>query len=114
MGNPTYITVATTQSSLSSPWFSVNWQANPINIGLAVISGSTNWRVDVTMDDPFGTFPSSAGPTVFSSTGTNGGGITPGSTAGGFGAILQPIAALRLTVVSSGTATLTVLQSGIG
>jgi hypothetical protein len=112
VGNPTYITVVTTQSSLSSPWFSVNWQANPINIGLAVISGSTNWRVDVTMDDPFGTFPSSAGPTVFTSTAL-GGGIAAGSTAGGIGSITTPIAALRLTVVSSGTATMTVLQSGM-
>ena len=111
MGIPRYITVTSTSSSpLSSPWFSVDWYANPINIGLAVISNSSAWNVDVTMDDPFGNYPSSAGPTVFTSTATSGGGIAAGSTVSAIGAITTPIAALRLTVSSSGTSTLTVLS----
>lgn len=109
MGNPTYLTLS---ASGSSPWFSVDWMMNPINIGLAVRTSalSSNWQVDVTMDDPFGTFPSSAGPTIFASSQV---GTLTGGSSNAIGAILQPIAALRLTLSSSGgAATLTVLQSG--
>jgi hypothetical protein len=87
---------------------------SPFNIALAVRTNSTNWQVDVTLDDPFGTFPSSAGPTLFLSSQV--GTLASGSTAGGIGAITTPIAGLRLTMNSTtgtaSTATLTVLQSG--
>ncbi len=110
MANPTYVTVT---SSGSSPWISVDWLANPVNIGIAVRTSSlsSNWQVDVTMDDPFGTFPSSAGPTTFLSSQV--GTLTGGST-NAVGSILIPIAALRLTVPSTGgSATMTVLQAGV-
>lgn len=116
MANPAYITVS---SAGSSPWYSINYHGYPpVNIGLAVRAGSTNWQIDVTMDDPFGDaggiFNSSAGPTVFQSSQTNGTALS--GSGNSIGCILQPIAALRLTVNSttSGVATLTVLQAGIG
>lgn len=94
---------------------------SPFNIGLAVRTNaqSSNWQIDITMDDPFGTFPSSAGPTVFQSSQVGGSGssvsgvaLSAGSS-NSIGSITTPIAALRLTNTStSGTATLTVLQSG--
>lgn len=108
---PIYVTQT---SSGSSPWKLVNWHVTPINIGFAVrTTGLTsNWQIDVTMDDPTGTYPSSAGPTVFASSlfGT----ISGGST-NGVGAITTPIAAWRVTNASTaGTVTVTALQAGIG
>lgn len=110
---PRYITVS---SSGSSPWQLVNWHTVPINIGLTTrVSGlSSQVQIDITMDDPTGTYPSSAGPTVFLSSQCAGGGIAL-SSVGGIGVITQPIAALRLTNNSTGgAATLTILQAGIG
>lgn len=110
---PRYITLS---ASGSSPWQPVNWHTTPINIGLAtrVSALSSQAQIDVTLDDPFGTYPSSAGPTVFLSSQCAGGGIAL-SSVGGIGAITQPIAALRLTNNSTGGAiTLTILQAGIG
>jgi hypothetical protein len=103
---PIYVTVT---SSGSSPWKLTNWHANPVNLGIGVrTSGLTsNWQLDVTLDDPTNTFPSSAGPTIFSS-------LVSGST-NAIASITFPIAAWRLTNTSTaGTVTATVLQSGIG
>lgn len=111
MAQPIYITQT---SSGSSPWKLVNWHVTPINIGFGVkTSGLTsNWQIDVTMDDPTGTFPSSAGPTVFQSSQV--GGISGGSS-NSVGSITTPVAAWRLTVSSTGgTVTVTALQAGIG
>lgn len=111
MTAPVYVTVT---SSGSSPWKSVSYFAVPINIGIAVraASLSSTWQIDVTMDDPFGTFPSSAGPTVFQSSQV--GGPSAGST-NAIGVITQPIAAWRLTNNSTGGAvTATVIQAGGG
>jgi hypothetical protein len=85
-----------------------------MNIGLAVrvASLSSQWQIDVIMDDVTNTYPSSAGPTVFQSSQVGG---PATSSQNGIGAITQPIAALRLTNNSTGgTATLTILQAGIG
>jgi len=120
MGNPTYITVVT--STGSSPWWITNWQGlAPFNIGLAIRANSTSWQIDVTMDDPTGVFPSSAGPTVFQSSQCAGSGssvvgiaLASGSSGNFVGSITMPIAALRLTNNSTQAATMTVLQSGIG
>lgn len=112
MGIPTYVTLT---SSGSSPWISVNYHTiSDINIGIAIRTNalSSNWQIDVTMDDPFGTYPSSAGPTVFQSSQV--GGISGGSS-NSIGAISNPIAAFRLTTSSTGGAvTMTALQAGIG
>lgn len=108
---PQYVTVT---SSGSSPWQLVNWHATPINLGVAVrvASLSSTWQIDVTMDDPTGTYPSSAGPTIFQSSQVGG---PAGSSTNAIGSISQPIAAWRLTNNSTGgTATATVVQSGIG
>jgi hypothetical protein len=110
---PIYVTVT---SSGSSPWKLVNWHTTPINIGFAskVASLSSQYQIDITMDDPTNTYPSSAGPTVFLSSQAAGGGIAL-SSLGGIGVITQPIAAWRVTNNSTGgTVTVTALQAGIG
>lgn len=110
---PIYVTQT---SSGSSPWKLVNWHVTPINIGFAsrVASLSSQYQIDVTLDDPFGTYPSSAGPTIFLSSQAAGGGIAL-SSIGGIGVITQPIAAWRVTNNSTGgTVTVTALQAGIG
>jgi hypothetical protein len=128
---PRYITQS---SSGSSPWFPIDWWRNPTQIGLSVTSLSTtpSWSVEVTMDDPTGQFPNPTlnpgQPAGTSGGGTVGGktvnafassavgtlnGTAGGSSANAIGAILQPIAAIRITQNStSGAATLTVLQAG--
>jgi hypothetical protein len=108
---PRYVTLS---SQGSSPWSLVNWHTTPINIGFGVRTSalSSTWQIDVTMDDPTGVFPSSAGPTIFQSSQV---GTIAGGSSNAVGAILQPIAAWRLTNNSTGgVATVTVLQAGIG
>jgi hypothetical protein len=107
---PRYVTQS---SSGSSPWQIVGWYSTPINIGFAVrvASLSSTWQIDVTMDDPSNTFPSSAGPTVFQSSQVGG---PAGSSVNAIGAITQPIAAWRVTNNSTGgSVTATCLQAGI-
>lgn len=103
---PIYVTVT---SSGSSPWKLTNWQIGTFNIAFGVrTSGLTsNWQIDMTVDDPTNTYPSSAGPTIFSS-------LVSGST-NALAAITTPIAAWRVTNTSTaGTVTVTALQAGIG
>lgn len=110
---PVYVTVS---SSGSSPWRLVNWHVTPINLGFATrVSGlSSQYQIDITLDDPSGVYPSSAGPTVFLSSQAAGGGIAL-SSIGGIGVITQPIAAWRVTNNSTGgSVTVTALQAGIG
>lgn len=83
-----------------------------IGFGILVASLSSQYTIQVTMDDPTGVFPSSAGPTVFSASAV-GGPVVASSNQ--IGVITQPIAAWRLNNSStSGTVTVTVLQAGIG
>lgn len=108
---PRYVTVT---SSGSSPWQTVNWHVTPVNIGFAVRTSalSSNWQLDVTMDDPGTVYASSAGPTIFQSSQV---GTLNGGSSNAIGAVTQPIAAWRLTLSSTGgTATVTALQAGIG
>jgi hypothetical protein len=108
---PIYVTQT---SSGSSPRKTINWHVTPIHIGLAARTNglSSNWQIDVTMDDPSNVYPSSAGPTVFPSPAVGGPAITSSNA---IGAILQPIAAWRLTVSSTGgSVTVSALQAGIG
>lgn len=109
---PIYVTQSSTGSS---PWKLINWHVTPINLGITVVSaGSTGWQIDVTMADPTGTYLSTAGVTVFSASGV--GGPAPATSTNAFiGAVLQPIAAWRLTNNSTtGAVTATVVQAGIG
>ncbi|MGJ5027997.1 hypothetical protein ACQR1I_14220 [Bradyrhizobium sp. HKCCYLS2038] len=84
-----------------------------IGFGIRVASLSSTYQVDVTLDDPTNTFPSSAGPTVFSASAI-GGPIT--SSQNQIGAISTcPIAPWRVTNNSTGGAvTVTAVQAGIG
>jgi hypothetical protein len=73
--------------------------------------------VDITMDDPTGVYPSSAGPTVFQSSqaGSSQNGVIVGGSSNAIGNILMPIAAWRVTNNSTGgTVTVTALQAGVG
>ncbi len=109
---PRYVTLS---ASGSSPWQLVGWMATPINIGFATrVSGlSSQYQIDITLDDVTGTYPSSAGPTVFLSSQAAGGGIAL-SSVGAIGVVTQPIAAWRLTNNSTGgSVTVTALQAGI-
>lgn len=128
---PRYVTLS---SSGSSPWFQTDWWRNPIALGVEVVSNSTtpNWSFDVTMDDPTGLYPNptlnpgqpaGAAPgqlggkvvSVFSAASLFGSSNLTSTVSSGsaIGAILQPIAAWRITQNStSGTITATVLQAG--
>jgi hypothetical protein len=112
---PIYVTQTSTGSTGSSPWKLTNWHSDGLmNIGFGVRTSalSSNWQIDITMDDPTNTYPSSAGPTVFQSSQV--GGISGGSS-NAVGSIATPIAAWRVTNTStSGTVTVTALQAGIG
>lgn len=110
---PIYVTQT---SSGSSPWKLVNWDGYPpmqIGFGIRVASLSSQYQIDVTMDDPSNTYPSSAGPTVFSASAI-GGPVT--SSQNQIASISTcPIAAWRVTNNSTGGAvTVTALQAGIG
>lgn len=114
---PIYITL---NSSGSSVWKIPNWHATPQQISFAInSSGGSSWFLDVTFQDPGGTFGSTAlstAPVAFTIlTGSSNQfiGIGPGSTTG-----LTVIAGYRFTLntLSSVGAptTLLVNQAGIG
>jgi hypothetical protein len=84
------------------------------SIGVRTNALNSNWQLDVTLDDPFGVYPSSAGPTIFQSSQLSATSIAGGSS-NAVGSITAPIAAWRVTNSSTGgTVTVTALQSGIG
>lgn len=109
----------------SSDWKIVNWDISPINIGIVVIvTGTVNYTVQYTMEDPGGTYPNpnavTAGyydantqqlvqlPTPLNLT------ALASKAATTDGAIVTPIAALRLQVNSgTGTAQMVYVQAGI-
>lgn len=109
---PRYVTVS---SSGSSPWQPTNWDGrSPMHIGFGILTSalSSRYEIDVTMDDPTATFPSSAGPTVFSASAIGGPII---SSANQIGNVTTPIAAWRLTNTSTGgIVTVSWLELGIG
>lgn len=92
----------------SSPWFIVDRDVNPVNIGIGVVvSGTINFTVEYTYDDPnapyTGTFP-----TVFPIT------ALATKTANTDSSIAFPIFALRLTqnsFTNPGTAKMIAVQS---
>lgn len=110
---PRYITVT---SSGSSPWQLTNWHGFPpmqLGFGIRVASLSSQYQIDVTLDDPTSTYPSSAGPTVFSASAI--GGPVTSSQNQIAGISTCPIAAWRVTNNSTGgSVAVSVLQAGIG
>ena len=100
----------------STPWKVVDTTRNPVNLAanltITASSGITGVNWEYTYDDTFGTYPnpSVTNPTVWiSST------ISQASSSPQQAALTIPVAAWRLTVVSSiaaSSATLSVIQSG--
>jgi len=85
-----------------------------MQIGFGIrVSALSTYQIEVTLDDPTGIYPSSAGPTIFSASAI-GGPVT--SSQNQIGAISNcPIAAWLLTNNSTGGAvTVAAVQAGIG
>src|SRR5262249_8081610 len=110
---PRYVTVT---SSGSSPWQTTNWHITPFKITFSGRASGlrSNWQLDVTMDDPSGVYPSTAGaPLIFGASQISSAlGVTSSNV---IGSITVPITAWRVTNSSTGGAiTVTALQAGIG
>ncbi len=93
-------------SATSTAWIPVDYKQNPFNIGLSLVFSNTpnlTCKVEYTLDDVFNT---SITPTAFAH------GILVNVTSNSTGTISSPVKAIRLTVTSwtSGTVTLTALQ----
>src|SRR4051794_8618343 len=110
---PRYVTLS---SSGVSPWQLTNWHGfapMQLGFGIRVASLSSQYAIDVTLDDPGTTFASSAGPTTFSASAIGG----PATSSQNQIASIStaPIAAWRLTNNSTGgSVTVTFMQVGIG
>lgn len=111
----------------ATPWQIINWNANPINLGIGVlVSGTVDFTWQYTFEDPSGTFPypltATSGyintaqpqhaitkfPTAFNLT------ALAAKSANTDSSITTPIAAWRLQINSgTGSATACVIQSGI-
>ena len=109
---PVYVTL---KSSGASQWQAPNWQATPQQLSFAVLStGGSSWSIDITYEDPSGTYPSprSSAPTAFT--------ILTGSSNQflGLGSSITPIAGYRFNFnapsSAGASATLVVNQAGIG
>lgn len=105
----------TVTSSGSSPWKLTNWHAAaPMQIGFsAATSGlSSTWQVDVMLQDPSSTYPSTT-QTIWQASAVGGSSINSSNAV--FSISTCPIAAWRVTNNSTGgTVTVTALQVGIG
>jgi hypothetical protein len=92
----------------------LNWGETPNNLGIGVyVSGTVNYTVQYTYDDPSGTYPNAlpatfTTPIYFNHATLNALAINADGT------ISTPVAAVRLTVNSgTGTAMMVVLQEGL-
>jgi hypothetical protein len=84
-----------------------------IGFGIRVSALSSTYQIDVTVDDPTGVYPSSAGPTIFASSAVGGPVIASSNQIGSISTC--PIAAWRVTNNSTGgNVTATALQAGVG
>lgn len=111
----------------STPWQPINWDANPINLGIAVlVSGTVNYTWQYTFEDSNGYFPYPLAATSgYINTETPQRAITKFPTAFDLTALAAkavdtdsvltvPVAAWRLKINSgTGTATVCIIQSGI-
>lgn len=94
----------------ASPWQIINWDVAPINLGFGVlVTGTVDFTVQYTMEDPSGTFPNgTAIPTAFNITDLA---AKSASTAAAWS---TPIAAWRVQVNSgAGVAKACVVQAGL-
>jgi hypothetical protein len=95
----------------ATPWQIVSADMTPVNLGVGVVvSGTVNFSLQYTYDDPSGTYPNPAVtfPTVWNLTALASKAVATDSN------ITFPIAAYRLLINSgTGTATATIVQAGI-
>lgn len=95
----------------ATPWQIVNTNISPVNLGIGVaITGTVNFSVQYTYDDPSGTYPNpvASSPTAWPLT------ALASKSANTDSSITFPIAAYRLLINSgTGVATASVIQSGI-
>lgn len=94
----------------ATPWQIVNWHVAPMNFGFAgLVTGTVNYTVQYTMEDPGGTYPNGSEiPTAFNITDLA---SKSADTAAGW---TTPIAAWRVQVNSgTGSVTVAVLQAGL-
>jgi hypothetical protein len=95
----------------STPWIMPNWHTNPINDSFAVevVSGSVNFTVQYTYDDPNNLLGGAAYPLAFNDPVVNAVAVTSD------GVYAMPVAAIRF-LINSGTGQIRarILQSGIG
>lgn len=95
----------------SSPWYTVSWMTDsPLNLGMAVelVSGSVNFTVQYTYDDPNNLMAGVLFPLPYSST-------INAASATVDGVITSPITAVRV-LINSGTGVIRTrfVQAGIG
>jgi hypothetical protein len=110
---PRYITIT---STTQTTWSQVNWHMTlPQQISFAVLStGGSSWNINVTYEDPSGTYPSpnSSAPTAFA--------LLTGGSSNQFvtvGSSMAPIAGYQFQLTSASTGGkifLIVNQAGIG
>lgn len=100
-----------TSGVASSAWFVVNRYTTPMNFGIGVvITGTINFTVEYTYDDPNAPFTGTF-PTVFSIS------ALASKTANTDAALSQPVFAIRLTqnsFTNPATAAMIVVQAGLG
>lgn len=100
-----------TNGVASTNWFMLNNALTPMNVGLAVVvSGTINYTVEYTYDDPnapfTGTYPTVFNISALASKATN-----------LDGSLTTPVFAIRLTqnsFTNPGTASLVAIQAGLG
>lgn len=92
----------------------LNWGETPNNVGIGVyVSGTVNYTVQYTYDDPSGTYPNAAPATFTTPIYFNHASLN-NLSAQADGTISTPVAAVRLTVNSgTGTAMMVVVQAGV-
>jgi hypothetical protein len=116
---PRYLTL--TSTAAPSPWQLTNWHCTPQELSFQVISAGSSYNIQVTLEDPTGTYPNpnSSSPTAFT--------VFTGSSNAIFGLgssatvpLTEPIAAFRFTLTALSTlggatsVTFVSMQSGIG
>lgn len=103
---------AGTTSVGSSPWVSTNWRGfGPLNIGLAVevVTGSVNFTVEHTYDDPNSLLAGATFPLPFSHP------VIQGAAATVDGTYTTPITALRVTInTGTGEIRMRIVEAGTG
>ena len=102
--------VVTVSSQAASNTIPMDWNQNPFSVGFAVIvSGTLTYSVQYTMDDVYAANYVSASANWFDHP------VVASQSGSSIGNFAFPVRGVRLNVSSwgSGTATLTVLQSGL-